>query len=246
MPKITFYPLGNADSTLIDLRNGEKLLFDYANRRDADDKNDKRIDLPAELRKDLGTRDYYDVVAFTHLDQDHYDGTSEFFYLDHDKAYQGKVDGKSRIKINIMWVPAAVITEELDEEWDVFKIPHHCSYTAIGPDKGDDKTEPSDNIDWLYRDQGQCGGILVSTSKPIPKKGTDEDKDVQPPHREAANFYRDIAQEKSGDFLVTMEEPSVSQPKPIIVEVDQFQATVKKSQIFGPAAAASVSAPRAG
>ncbi len=377
MPKVTFFPLGNADSILIDLRNGEKLLFDYANRRNADDKNDKRIDLPEELRKDLGTRDYYDVVAFTHLDQDHYDGTSEFFHLEHDKAYQGKVNGKSRIKINLMWVPAAVITEELEEEeskviqaearfrlkqkkgirvfsapnrlsdwlkdngmkmsdvehlitdagclapefdidddgveffvhspfatrqddndleirnddalvmqatfreggvdtrlllfadicyeviddivkqtkyhsneerleWDVFKIPHHCSYTAIGPDKGDDQTEPSDNVDWLYREQGQNRGVLISTSKPIPTKGSAEDKDVQPPHRQAARYYESIAKAHSGEFLVTMQHPSVSQPKPIVIEIDRWQATVKKSQVFGPAAAASVSAPRAG
>ena len=117
MQKLTFFPLGNADTTLIDLANGEKILFDYANRRNADDDDDdKRVDLPYELRKDLGSRVYYDVVAFTHLDQDHYDGMTEFFFLEHDKKYQGKVDGKERIKLNIMWVPAAVITEELDEE----------------------------------------------------------------------------------------------------------------------------------
>ena len=116
MPKITFFPLGNADATLIDLTNGEKLLFDYANRRNSDDPADKRTDLPTDLRTDLGSRDFYDVVAFTHLDQDHYDGMTEFFYLEHDRAYQGKIDGKNRIKINLMWVPAAVITEELEEE----------------------------------------------------------------------------------------------------------------------------------
>lgn len=377
MPKLTFHPLGNADCTLIDLLNGEKILFDYANRRNPQDKDDKRIDLPAELRKDLGTRDYYDVVAFTHLDQDHYDGMTEFFYLEHDKAYQGKVGGKTRIKMNIMWVPAAVITEDLVEEeskviqaearyrlkqkkgirvfstpqrlegwlkdnklkladvkhlitdaghlapefnladhgveffvhspfatrqddndlevrnddaivmqatfrvqsidtklllfadinydviddivkqtkyhknevrleWHVFKLSHHCSYTAIGPEKGDDKTEPSDNVDWLVLDQGQAAGILVSTSKPIPKKGTKEDEDVQPPHRQAANFYRDIAKEKSGEFIVTMEHPSISEPKPLVIEIDQFGATVKKQQSFGAGAVASRPAPRAG
>src|SRR5690606_5095226 len=116
MPKLTFFPLGNADSTLIDLKNGEKLLFDYANRRNVDDSSDKRADLQNELRMDLGTRDSYDVVAFTHLDQDHYDGMTEFFHLEHDKTFQGKIDGKARIKINVMWVPAAVITEALEEE----------------------------------------------------------------------------------------------------------------------------------
>ena len=377
MPKVTFHPLGNADCTLIELLNGEKILFDYANRRNLEDKDDKRIDLPTELRKDLGTRDYYDVVAFTHLDQDHYDGMTDFFYLEHDKKYQGKVQAKARIKMKIMWVPAAVITEELEEEesqviqaearfrlkqkkgirvfstpkrlegwlkdnnlklkdvqhlitdagepapefnlidhgveffvhspfatrqddnelevrnddaivmqatfrvegvdtklllfadidydviddivkqtkyhkkevrleWHIFKISHHCSYTAIGPEKGDDQTEPSDNVDWLFREQGQPAGILVSTSKPIPKKGTKEDEDVQPPHRQAGNYYREIAKKKSGEFLVTMEHPSVSDPKPLVIEIDRFGATVKKQQWFGAAAVASRPAPRAG
>jgi len=377
MPKMTVFPLGNADTTLLDLAGGEKILFDYANRRDAENDDDKRCDLPAELRKDLGQRNYYDVVAFTHLDQDHYDGMTNFFYLDHDPAYQGKVDGKERIRMNMMWVPAAVITEEMEEEeskvvqaearhrlkkkkgirvfsspdrlkdwlkdnrmkledigglitdaggtipgftldeqgveffvhspfatrqddndlevrnddalvvqatfrvdgvetkvllfadithdvisdianvtkyhenesrleWHVFKLAHHCSYTAIGPEKGDNKTESTDEVEWLFREQGQDGGILISTSKPIPTKGSDEDKDVQPPHREAANYYREVADEKNGEFVVTMEHPRVSAPKPLVIEIDRFRATIKKSVVVGAAAVASVSAPRAG
>ena len=35
MPKITFYPVGNADTFVIDLATGEKVIFDYADRRDA-------------------------------------------------------------------------------------------------------------------------------------------------------------------------------------------------------------------
>jgi hypothetical protein len=379
MPKVTFFPLGNADTTLIDLAGGEKILFDYANRRNADDEDDKRCDLPAELRKDLGKRNYYDVVAFTHLDQDHYDGMTEFFYLEHDPAYQGKVDGKDRIKMSMMWVPAAVITEEMEEEeskvvqaearyrlkkkkgirvfslperlegwlkdngmklddvrhlitdagrlipgfniadhgveffvhspfatrqddneleirnddalvvqatfrvnnaetklllfadinydvindivkmtqyhdnearleWHIFKIAHHCSYTAIGPEKGDDKTEPSDEVAWLFSDQGQRGGVIVSTSKPIPKKGTDEDKDVQPPHRQAANYYRDVVDEdgRDGEFKVTMEHPKASDPKPLVIEIDGMGHRIKKELAVGAAAVAATYAPRAG
>jgi hypothetical protein len=128
----------------------------------------------------------------------------------------------------------------------VFKLSHHCSYTAIGPEKGDDQTEPSDNVDWLFREQVQVAGILVSTSKPIPKRGTKEDDDVQPPHRQAANFYREIAKDKSGEFIVTMEHPSIPDPKPLVIEIDQFGATVKKHQYFGAAAVAARPAPRAG
>jgi len=53
MHKITFYPLGNADTCRIDLANGKKILFDYANVRDKNDKYDLRIDLEKALKDDL-------------------------------------------------------------------------------------------------------------------------------------------------------------------------------------------------
>ena len=53
MHKLTFFPLGNADCCRIDLEAGEKIFFDYADMRCAEDDSDLRIDLPAELRQDL-------------------------------------------------------------------------------------------------------------------------------------------------------------------------------------------------
>ena len=90
------------------------MLIDYAAMRDADDKNDLRIDLPTVLREDLESRKrkHYDVVAFTHLDDDHIHGSSNFFYFEHAQKYQAKVDGRDRIRIGELWIPAAVITEE--------------------------------------------------------------------------------------------------------------------------------------
>lgn len=379
MPRLTFYPLGNADCCLIDLANGKKILFDYANVRDPNDKNDLRCDLPSKLRADLeaAERDYYDAVAFTHLDCDHYQGVSDFFWLEHDSKYQSD----ERIKMPLMWVPAAAITEppktlkddegrilqkearhrfekgegirvfsrpqklkdwceekgidfekrkhlvtdagwcppefslitdgveffvhspfakRLDEteledrngdcivmqakflvgqvetkvllmadtvqdrlseiveitkghgnerrlEWDVVKLPHHCSYLSLAPagEKGEDKTEPLENIKWLYEEQQQAGAAIISTSKPIPAKGTKEDKDDNPPHRQAANYYKDVLG-SSRDFYVTMEHPSRSAPEALVIEIDGSKATVKKR--WAPAAATAISrpAPRAG
>ncbi len=90
------------------------MLIDYAAMRDPGDKNDLRIDLPSVLREDLDARKrrYYDVVAFTHLDDDHIHGASDFFYFEHGQKYQGKVDGRDRVGIKELWVPAGVITEE--------------------------------------------------------------------------------------------------------------------------------------
>ena len=114
MHKLTFYPLGNADCCLIDLDNGQKILFDYADVGDSNDDDDLRIDLPAKLRADLeaAEKDSYDVVAITHADKDHIKGFSDFFYLQHAKKYQNG----DRIKIDTLWVPAAVILETTSNE----------------------------------------------------------------------------------------------------------------------------------
>ncbi len=113
MSKITFYPLGNADSALLEISDGTKegrlVLMDYGNEN-----NDKSIDLDPELRAKLKGRSYFgfDAVAFSHLDRDHICGASEFFYLEHAKEYQSS----DRPRIAEMWVPAAVLTEDVPED----------------------------------------------------------------------------------------------------------------------------------
>jgi len=356
----------------MDLNNGKKCLFDYAATLCQDDSEDKRIDLPKALREDLNNaeRDFYDVVAFSHLDLDHIKGSTEFFYLEHDKKFQSK----DRIKINELWVPAAVIIEdketlgeehailqkearyrllnkqrirvfsrpdalkgwlkshslELDAvrhlvtdagqfvpgftiandgvelfvhspfarrlnecelvdrnsdslvlqatyncndtltrlmlgadtpydiwtdivditrlhkreerlEWDIFKLPHHCSYLSLGPDKGKEKTEPVPNVKWLFEEQGHEGGIIVSPSHIIPGEDTD-----QPPHRQAANYHKENCANKRGEFKVTMEHPTKSSPKPLVIIVDNLGAKVEKRNTSSGMSVIGVSTPRAG
>jgi hypothetical protein len=379
MVTLTFFNLGDADTCRINLRDGRRILVDYANKRDATDEDDKRCDLPQLLSddlKDAGLKGYA-VVAFTHLDDDHVKGSSEFFEFDHAAKYTGG----ARKKIETLWVPASAITEEnlkddsriirqearyrllngygikvfsrperikkfledndlsiddreslfvnagklvddfslwadgaeffahspharrtneqaledrngdslvfqarfseggmntdvlfaadVDHEvlaeivditkshnnhsrlhWNVYKLPHHCSYTAIGPEKGDDKTEPTEQIKWLCETQGEKRGYIISPSKispskPIPMKGSDEDKDNQPPHREAANYYReDVVEYKR--LLVTMSEPNENAPKPIVIEIGRDGAVQKTLGALGTAAIVSGAAPRAG
>jgi hypothetical protein len=59
----------------------------------------------------------------------------------------------------------------------------------------------------------------VSTSEIIPGKGSDDDNDVQPPHRQAANYYRDVATTIDGQFEVTMENSPRRNPKPCQISV---------------------------
>ena len=371
MHKLTFYPLGNADCCLLDLENGQKILFDYADVGDSDDDDDLRIDLPEKLRDDLeeAEKDSYDVVAFTHADEDHIKGFSEFFYLEHAQKYQDE----DRIKIDILWVPAAIILETspstedhrilraearyrlkegtgirvfskpqqlkewledqdltLEErenlitnageivpgykkssdgveffvhspfsrsieengeeierneaslvvqaafecenedtklilgadidyeswedivqitksknrkarlEWDIFKISHHCSYKSLSSEKGKEKTTPVSDIKWLF-EQGQEKAILVSTSDPIPTTNT-----TQPPHQQAANYYKDIAKGIDGEFKVTMEHPKESAPKPLVITIDSSKATIEERSVSAATLITSQTAPRAG
>ena len=103
--------------------------------------------------------------------------------------------------------------------WDVLKLFHHCSYLSLSPEKCEDMTEPVDDVRWLFEELARENEIIVSPSKPIPVKGTNADKDVQPPHRQAAAYYQKIIKDSNGKFLVTMETPSEARPKPIHLKI---------------------------
>jgi ribonuclease BN (tRNA processing enzyme) len=106
--KITFYPLGNAESVLLELSNGKIVLFDFADTH-TDEANDKRID----LAKELGDKKSFDVVIFSHPHNDHVKGAKDFFEFDHAKKYQ---DG-NRAKMAELWISSAfVLDSDLDSE----------------------------------------------------------------------------------------------------------------------------------
>lgn len=115
-------------------------------------------------------------------------------------------------------------TRDRDERllWDLMKLPHHSSYLSLGPERGVDETVAVENVKWLFETQGQRGCYIVSTSWPIPAKGTKEDEDKQPPHRQAANHHRRVAREKDGSYMVTMEHPRKSAPTPFKFEITQL------------------------
>jgi len=366
--KATFYPEGNADTCLIEPEGGGLLLFDFADKHV---EGGLEVDLSAALGEKLeeSGRDGFDVVAFTHLDDDHIHGATEFFHLRHSRAYQGE----GRAKIDELWVPAGAITESnltgerltirgearhrliegegirvfsrpkaleawlaskgirledrehlitdagnvvpgfdkwihgveffahspfaLQQDgdqrfdrnrdslvfqatfrygardarlflsadsthaaltnivwlseyhdnaerllWDVMKIPHHCSSYSLADEKGDKVTEPEEDVARLFEEYGQAGGVLVSPSKPIP---SNDDSD-QPPHRQAATYYRGVARQLHGEFKVTMEHPRRSKPEPLVIIIDGTGARVRKVASVGTLGVMNHPAPRAG
>ncbi|MDR0534149.1 MAG: hypothetical protein LBH01_09350 [Verrucomicrobiales bacterium] len=349
MTKVKFYPLGNADSCLIQTGAGKYFLFDYADMRNPDDIDDKRINLAEKFKEDIDwpKRKEIDVLAFTHGDNDHVKKAAEMFWLDHAIKYQGD----DRVKIKELWVPAALIVEEGSEDdtrvirsearyrflqksgikvfarpghlekwlndqgkslsdykhlivdagqcvpgltlegdgieffvhspfakrtdeglldrndnclvmqatireggrdsrflitadsvseswvdivnstrkhsndhrlaWDLFKIPHHCSYLSMADEKGDHKTKPTPEFEWLLN-QGNERAIMVSSSWPIP----DTTKD-QPPHVETYRRYEETADKLDAQLVVTMEHPKINNPKTVNILVDGAGVTLK-------------------
>lgn len=109
---ITFFNIGNADTSLIRLGSGKNILWDYANMQ-----GERHCDLPKEINKRVA-KDNFEVVCFTHADDDHVKGMSEYFYLEHEKKYQSA----ERKKIEDLWVPAALFLESTDDCSDDAKI----------------------------------------------------------------------------------------------------------------------------
>ncbi|MFZ1685524.1 MAG: hypothetical protein WAU88_15510 [Candidatus Zixiibacteriota bacterium] len=365
--KLTFFPIGNADTCLVNLDNGMRLLFDFAHCERQEDDADPRINLHDALLEELSEQDEkrIEVVAFTHADDDHIRGATDFFELDHAQKYQSS----ERVKISELWVPAAFICETgltgegrilqkearhrlqegygvrvfsrpealrawFDEQaldlqdrlamisdagtlvpsleiardgvevfvhspfafrqeedmidrnadsivvqltflvnqkdtrvmlgadtpyerwqdivnitkthskesrllWDVFKLPHHCSYLSLGPEKGSEKTEPVEETEWLFG-QGRTGGIVVSCSDPI----VDTDSDL-PPHFQTAAYYTEVASNINGSFKVTMEHPNTDKPKPLVIIIGEDGAKIEKKE-RPISARIATTAPRAG
>ena len=112
--QVIFYPVNNGDTSQIVLASGRRVLFDFCHRNTSEDSETPEINLNKRLTDELrdAERDYFDVVAFTHADLDHIQGSTDFFELQHAKKYQG--DG--RIKIQELWVPAAMLLEDADKD----------------------------------------------------------------------------------------------------------------------------------
>ena len=148
---LIFYPVGNGDTCQIRLAGGKRVLFDYCHRGVAEDEDDPRIDLKTHLQDELkaAKRDYFDMVAFTHADADHICGSTDFFELRHAALYQGN----GRIKINQLWLPAAMLIEDVtrDQMSDEFAILRREGRHRLLEGKGIRVfSKPQALLDWLH------------------------------------------------------------------------------------------------
>ena len=109
--KITFFPVGNGDMTLITLNDSDEtnILIDVNVRTAADNPEHDACDVAAELRKRIKTDDkgrpYVDVFVLSHHDKDHCTGLKKHFHLGKTEDYVCEPDEGEELKILIreMW-----------------------------------------------------------------------------------------------------------------------------------------------
>ena len=163
--KVTFFPLGNADTTLIQLLDTNKtILWDYANKK-TDETDDKRCDLPIELNKRISGD--YDVVCFTHSDEDHIHRMSEYFYLEHAQKYQNE----DRKKIKELWVPAAIIIDTESNNDDDATLKAEARYRLKQGFGIKVFSKPDKLKDWLNKNDieyEKVKHLIVDAGKTVP------------------------------------------------------------------------------
>lgn len=103
-------------------------------------------------------------------------------------------------------------------EWDILKIPHHCSYCSIASEKGKDETEPENNNVRAWLNAGQQNCIIISSSRCCPPS---VDENAQPPHAQAMACYKKYAKEKNGTFIITMEHPDKNGPERLQITINE-------------------------
>jgi hypothetical protein len=131
--------------------------------------------------------------------------------------------------------------------WDLFNIPHHCSYHALNEEgqKGGKETALKPLVKELLL-QGKADAYIVCSSKPIPDMEASYDQ-VQPPHIQARKAYERYLKEVGGrKFLITMEEPNTKNPEPIVFEITFGGVAWKRSALIGAPAMITSVPPRAG
>lgn len=113
---ITYFPVGNGDTSLIKLTDGTTMIIDLNVRQAGADKDDPscydvRGHLLRELRRDSEGRPHVDAFILTHPDQDHLRGVEEVFYLGDPSSCSEKDKKAELIIVDELWFAPRVFCE---------------------------------------------------------------------------------------------------------------------------------------
>ncbi len=110
-PVVTFFPVGNGDTTLIELHDSRHtcILVDVNVKADSDAEHEtENYDIQSELLRrlprDSRNRPCLDLFVLTHADQDHVSGFSDLFHQGAPEEYPDSIKGeKPKILVREIW-----------------------------------------------------------------------------------------------------------------------------------------------
>lgn len=108
-------------------------------------------------------------------------------------------------------------------EWDLLLAPHHCSKKVMYVREGKADVLKIDILEKL-EEHAREGSVVVASSAVIPETDTDG---ANPPHRMAADRYQEYADR----FICTMEWPSVDDPSPVVLGIDENGAQIVEDTV---------------
>lgn len=114
---IKFYPVGNADCTLVKLDNGRTIIIDCCFHEVTKDENGTptSFDVKGDLLKELSTDNghpYVDLFVNTHPHNDHIVGFTDHFYCGKTEDYDDKKDA-GKIIVGELWVTPKLFTNDI-------------------------------------------------------------------------------------------------------------------------------------
>ncbi|WP_369719776.1 hypothetical protein AB8Z38_21210 [Bradyrhizobium sp. LLZ17] len=149
-PRITYFPVGNGDCSLITLSDNTQIIIDCNTTQEASDEDDpSRYDVHQHLldfgKKLDGKIPHVDVFILTHADQDHCRGFDTMFYTGDPSKYTVKHSKEDLILIDELWFTHRIFANhegELSKWAKAFKkeaqrrIDLHLAKSSVRNDAG--------------------------------------------------------------------------------------------------------------
>jgi hypothetical protein len=229
--KITFFPVGNGDMTLLELESGRTVLIDINIRAVADDADDDTPDvakmLRGRLRRDTQGRLYVDAFLMSHPDKDHSTGFRKHFHVGPPEEWSKSAD---KIFIREIWSSpmvfrrasrnhvlcddAAAFNAEARRRVKRFRdsggfLPEGDRILILGEDedgKTDDLSATLVKVDQVFsRVNGQYDSSLSARLlAPQPKSADEQEEDLRAKNRSSTILNFSLAgngQADAGRFL---------------------------------------------
>lgn len=162
---ITFFPVGNADTSIITLSDGATIVIDVSVTADSKDENEPAYDVHGHLLRESRLENnipHVDAFILTHPDQDHVRGFTTTFFTGDPSLYTDKARNAGRIIIDELWfTPRIFCSHEaaLCEEAKDFRREAHRRM-ELHRRKSPDRVKPGNRLRVIgYSDNADLEGL---------------------------------------------------------------------------------------